>query len=166
MSSTKKTTLMHTTKLVFLGMIGLAMIDFSIAPSLNAAARNKAPKQARCSIKLAPLLVSSTAKSAPLKGLAAVYSNKLNGRKTASGQRLCQDQLTAAHKSLPLGTKVRVTNLRNNTSVEVRINDRGPRHAGRVIDLTTAAAKKIGMLRAGIALVTLEIIDGSSMNNT
>ena len=92
-----------------------------------------------------------------MEGLASVYSDKLDGRKTASGQTFHQKELTAAHPSLPFGTKVKVTNTQNNKSVEVRINDRGPNQAGRVIDLSTAAAAKLGMKKTGTAPVKLEV---------
>jgi rare lipoprotein A len=95
-----------------------------------------------------------------MEGLAAVYSDKLNGRKTASGQVFRQNELTAAHPALPFGTQVRVTNTKNNKSVEVRINDRGPTQAGRVIDLSSAAAAKIGIGRMGTAPVKLEVVGG------
>lgn len=76
----------------------------------------------------------------------------------ASGQRFSQKELTAAHRSLPLGTTVKVTNIRNSKSIEVRINDRGPFHAKRIIDLSTAAAEKVGMGKKGLALVQLEVV--------
>ena len=91
-------------------------------------------------------------------GWSAVYSDKLNGRKTASGQVFHQSDLTAAHPSLAFGTKVKVTNKNNNKSVEVRINDRGPNQTGRVIDLSSAAAAKIGMKKTSTAPVTLEVV--------
>jgi rare lipoprotein A len=150
---------MQTTKLVFMVMISLAIIDFSTGQSLNAATSAKAPKPSFTSTKHAASTASRPRKSKQsMHGLAAVYSDKLNGRKTASGQRFCQVGLTAAHRSLPLGTKVRVTNIRNGKSVVVSINDRGPRHAGLVIDLSAAAAAKIGMKKTGNALVKLEIV--------
>jgi rare lipoprotein A len=93
-----------------------------------------------------------------MEGLAAYYSNRLNGRKTASGQIFDQSALTAAHPTLPFGTKVKVTNTKNGRSVVVRINDRGPTQPGRVIDLTRAAAAKLAMLRAGLVPVKLEIV--------
>ena len=93
-----------------------------------------------------------------MDGLAAVYSDKLAGHKTASGQPFSQSALTAAHRSLPLGTKVKVINTKNSKSVEVRINDRGPMQAGRVIDLSRAAAAKIGIGRNGTAPVKLEVV--------
>jgi rare lipoprotein A len=95
-----------------------------------------------------------------MEGLAAVYSDKLNGRKTASGQVFRQNELTAAHPSLPFGTKVKVTNTKTNQSVQVRINDRGPNQAGRVIDLSSAAAARIGIKKTRTAPVKLEVVGG------
>jgi len=155
---------MQTTKLVFMVFIGLAMIEFSIGQSLNAATSAPASKSSLASRKHTASSVSTRAKSAKsMKGLATVYSDKLSGRKTSSGQRFCQDKLTAAHRSLPLGTKVLVTNIRNHKSVEVSINDRGPRRAGRVIDLSAAAAVQIGMKKTGNSPVKLEIVSGTSV---
>jgi rare lipoprotein A len=102
--------------------------------------------------------VASSDRSHSLQGTASYYGGKFHGRKTASGERFNQNGLTAAHKTLPLGTKVRVTNLRNGESVNVKINDRGPYHKGRVIDLSKGAANEIGMLSAGTAKVKVEII--------
>lgn len=93
-----------------------------------------------------------------MEGLAAVYSDKLNGRKTASGEVFSQSKLTAAHPSLAFGTRVKVTNTKNDKSVEVRINDRGPTQAGRVIDLSRASAAKIGIGRNAMAPVKLEVV--------
>jgi rare lipoprotein A len=86
-------------------------------------------------------------------GKASYYANKYHGRATASGERFDTNELTAAHKTLPFGTRVRVTNLDNGKSVTVRINDRGPFVKGRVIDLSLAAAKRIDMINAGLANV-------------
>src|SRR5690606_841766 len=86
-------------------------------------------------------------------GKASSYGPRFHGRKTASGEIFNQHELTAAHRSLPLGTKVKVTNLKNGRSVVVRINDRGPYAKGRVIDLSRAAAKRLGMLNSGVAQV-------------
>jgi rare lipoprotein A len=93
-----------------------------------------------------------------LEGLAAVYSDKLAGHKTASGEVFSQSKLTAAHPTLPFGTKVRVTHTKNNKSVEVRINDRGPTQAGRVIDMSSASAAKIGIHKKAMAPVKLEVV--------
>ena len=89
-------------------------------------------------------------------GMASFYANKHNGNKTANGERYQSTKLTAAHQTLPFGTMVKVTNLSNGKSVEVRINDRGPYAKGRIIDLSRSAAKKIGMIDAGVAKVKLE----------
>lgn len=90
-------------------------------------------------------------------GLASVYSENLNGKSTASGERYDSGALTAAHLTLPLGAEVRVTSLDNGKSVRVRVNDRGPRVQGRIIDLSSSAAAALGM-RSGVARVRLEII--------
>jgi rare lipoprotein A len=82
------------------------------------------------------------------------------GTKTASGERMNAQALAAAHRSLPFGTKVRVENLANGRSVVVRINDRGPYSGGRVIDLTQAAAEKIGMIHSGVARVKMTVVGG------
>jgi rare lipoprotein A len=102
--------------------------------------------------------VASSDRSSGLKGTASYYGGKFHGRRTASGERFNQEALTAAHKTLPLGTKVRVINVRTGDSVEVRINDRGPYHGGRIIDLSKGAARELGMLPAGTAKVRLEVV--------
>jgi rare lipoprotein A len=89
-------------------------------------------------------------------GKASYYGDRHHGRKTASGERFDQHALTAAHRSLPFGTRVRVTNLSNERSVVVRINDRGPFVRGRIIDVSRAAAERLGMLRAGVVPVRVE----------
>ncbi|MBV5317009.1 MAG: septal ring lytic transglycosylase RlpA family protein [Desulfobulbaceae bacterium] len=148
-------------------MIGLAIIEFSIVQSSNAATSAMKPKPSVASAQQTRSSAAIKAKAnKSMKGLAAVYSDKFNGRKTASGQKFSQSQLTAAHRALPLGTNVRVTNLRNNQSVEVRINDRGPFHGSRVIDLSTAAAAEVGMKKTGIALVQLEVISKPPTKNS
>ena len=103
--------------------------------------------------------VASAALSPPAqKGLASVYSDRLNGKKTASGERYDSSSgLTAAHRTLPLGAEVRVTNLANGRSVRVRVNDRGPHVQGRIVDLSSRAAAALGM-RTGVARVRLEIL--------
>lgn len=88
-------------------------------------------------------------------GMASFYSESYNGRKTANGEIYRSSRLTAAHKTLPFGTKVKVTNLSNGRSVKVRINDRGPFIPGRIIDLTRAAARKIDMENAGVVKVKI-----------
>lgn len=92
-------------------------------------------------------------------GKASFYADKFEGTPTASGEKYRHNRMTAAHKSLPFGTKVKVTNIANNKSVEVTINDRGPYVEGRVIDLSKSAAEKLGFVNQGLADVRLEVID-------
>src|SRR5688500_19631680 len=95
-------------------------------------------------------------------GVASYYAHKYHGRTTASGERFDMNDLTAAHKTLPFGTRVRVTNLDNGKSVTVRVNDRGPFVKGRVIDLSLAAAKKVDMVHAGLANVEVRRVSGDT----
>lgn len=106
----------------------------------------------------APVAAPVASSEHKLDGTAAYYSNRLNGRKTASGQVFNNGALTAAHNTLPFGTRVKVTNVKNNRSVVVRINDRGPTTPGRIFDLSRAAAAKLGYLRAGLTEVKAEIV--------
>ena len=96
------------------------------------------------------------------EGKVAHYGRKFAGRKTASGERFDPNAMTMAHKTLPFGTKVRVTNLKNNKSVVVRVNDRGPTSPELVGDLTHAAARKISMLRSGVVDARLEVVGMST----
>lgn len=92
-------------------------------------------------------------------GVASYYGRRFHGRLTANGERFNMNAMTAAHKTLPFGTRVRVTNPRNGRSVVVRINDRGPFIRGREIDLSRGAARQIGMISRGHARVELDIIE-------
>lgn len=89
-------------------------------------------------------------------GRASYYADKFDGRKTSNGEIFSQDKMTAASKTLPFGTKVKVKNLANGKTVKVRINDRGPFVAGRAIDLSKKAAQKIDMIDAGTADVEIK----------
>lgn len=95
-----------------------------------------------------------------LRGVASWYGAELHGRPTASGEPFDMDDLTAAHLTLPLGTRAQVTNLDNGRTVVVRINDRGPFSGHRMIDLSRAAAREIGMLAAGSAEVEVTPLGG------
>lgn len=92
-------------------------------------------------------------------GKASFYADKFEGNPTASGQKYRHGKLTAAHKTLPFGTRVKVTNLSNDKSVEVVINDRGPYVDDRIIDLSKSAAEKLGFVNQGLADIRLEVID-------
>lgn len=91
-------------------------------------------------------------------GVASFYADRFHGRRTASGERFDQSAMTAAHRTLPFGTRVRVTNLGNGRRVVVRITDRGPAKRERVIDLSKAAARELRFVGAGLARVRLEVL--------
>jgi peptidoglycan lytic transglycosylase len=97
-------------------------------------------------------------------GIASWYGHPYHGRAAANGEIYDMEKLTAAHRTLPFGTWVRVTNLRNNKSVDVRITDRGPFVDGRVIDLSHAAAEAIEMVGAGVARVRLDILSAPAIS--
>lgn len=92
------------------------------------------------------------------QGIASFYGRAFAGRPTATGERFNPEAMTAAHRTLPFGTRVRVTNTRNGRSVVVRINDRGPFVRGRIIDVSRGAARNLGMINSGLAPVTVEVI--------
>ena len=100
-------------------------------------------------------------KTGAIVGKASWYGGKFHGRTTANGERFDMNQLTAAHRSLPFGSKVRVTNPATKDSVIVRINDRGPYAGNRVIDLSRAAAKAVRLIGPGVAPVKLEVLTGA-----
>jgi rare lipoprotein A len=103
----------------------------------------------------APVGVDTTTDREIERGRASWYGPRFHGRRTASGETFNMHDLTAAHKTLPFGTRVRVRNLANGQEVAVRINDRGPHVRGRVIDLSRAAAEQIGLLTMGVATIVV-----------
>lgn len=109
---------------------------------------------------LAAIAVMETASAGQIRtgqsGIASIYGHE-SGSRTASGARLKVSELTAAHRTLPFGTRVKVTNQRNGQTVVVRINDRGPFVRGRVIDVTPAAARALGF--SGLTKVSLAVVD-------
>lgn len=94
------------------------------------------------------------------RGMASWYGEDFHGRVTANGEIYDMEALTAAHRTLPFGTEVRVTNAENGRQVRVRINDRGPYLYGRVLDLSLAAARELGMMESGVAAVQIEVVGG------
>jgi rare lipoprotein A len=115
------------------------------------------PKDKRAQGKKAREVNSrETSKKKVIRGQASWYGPGFHGKKTASGEIFDQSRLTAAHKTLPLGTKAKVTNLENGNTVEVEINDRGPYVGQRVIDLSRAAANALGFVESGLTLVRIE----------
>ena len=124
-----------------------ATLDDSAVPVKNNRTQAKGAHQANS---------RETSKKKVIRGQASWYGPGFHGKKTASGEIFDQGRLTAAHKTLPLGTKAKVTNLENGNSVEVEINDRGPYVGDRVIDLSHAAANALGFIEAGLTLVRIE----------
>jgi rare lipoprotein A len=111
-----------------------------------------------CFITLSLLFSGATYAQHVETGLASFYSDNLQGRMTASGEIYDTLKMTAAHRSLAFNTKIKVTNLENKKSVIVIINDRGPFVEGRIIDLSRAAAEKLGFVDKGVVKVTVEVI--------
>ena len=138
--------------------------------SVAGLARAQSAASAAATAPAAPAVAPSVAPAAPAaasadasEGKVAYYGRKFAGRKTASGERFNPAAMTMAHKSLPFGTRVKVTNLKNNRSVIVRVNDRGPTTGDRVGDVTTAAARKLNMLRSGVINAKLETVGMAPM---
>ncbi|MEY2863408.1 MAG: hypothetical protein RLY58_1115 [Pseudomonadota bacterium] len=113
---------------------------------------------------LAAQTMRSAVRTFNQSGRASYYGNEFNGRKTASGERFDMNGMTAAHRSLPLSCYIRVTNQDNGKSVIVKVNDRGPFHGKRILDLSYGAAQKLGITQRGTGNVTIERVDGPSAN--
>ena len=111
-----------------------------------------------CSSNYKSYIPGMPGNSHKVSGLASWYGPGFHGNLTANGERYDQNGISAAHKTLPFDTIVRVTNLTNGKEIDVRINDRGPFIKGRIIDLSKGAAKKIDMIRDGVVPVRLEIL--------
>ena len=109
-----------------------------------------------------PLVKPTPPRPAVQTGKASWYGDAHHGKKTASGEAYDMHELTAAHRSLPLGTRVRVINVENDRAVVVRINDRGPFVRGRIIDLSRAAARELGPLGSGVFTVRIEVLEDAA----
>ena len=134
------------------------------ASAPGAAPSQPAPAPMPAAMPAAKAAAAPAAASADaMEGKAAWYGRKFNGSKTASGQRFNAGAMTAAHPSLPFGSRVKVTNTKNKRSVVVVINDRGPSTPGRIIDVTQAAATRLGFDRAGTADVALEVVGKAAL---
>ena len=106
----------------------------------------------------AVIVIRSAPASDREEGMASVYSDALHGRKTASGEPYDRAKLTAAHRTLPFGTRIRVTSAKTKQTVEVRVNDRGPFHKGWVVDLSREAAARLGLKGNVVTKVTVDIL--------
>lgn len=134
-------------------------------PSLSVPALSRAAKNVLAAATVA-LFLSSCATTAPNfgekgyteQGEASYYARKFQGRKMANGERYRRNKLTAAHKKLPFGTQVEITNLQNKKSVRVEVTDRGPFVRGRIVDLSEAAAKRLDMTDDGVVPVQLKVV--------
>ena len=133
---------------LLIALASLAQAQTAASPARAASAAAAAPARA------AP----APADAGAAQGKVAYYGHKFAGRKTASGERFDPNALTMAHKTLPFGTLVRVTNVKNKQSVVVRVNDRGPTQADRFGDLSAAAARRIGMTRSGVVEASFETV--------
>lgn len=134
-------TVVESARLQSLEQAVAQVADANVAPSIGA-----------------KLAVVQQAFEAVGEGTASYYGNELAGNRTSSGERFDPGAFTCAHRSLPLGTKLRVTNLANGRSVIVRVNDRGPFTRGRILDMSLAAAREIAMVGPGHARVRLEVV--------
>lgn len=146
---------------VALSVAGSLLASSALAQSASAPAAAAKPAEVAPAPGPTPASAPATAVAASgdaMSGTSAWYGRKFNGRKTASGQRFNAGAMTAAHPTLPFGTRVKVTNTKNNRSVVVVINDRGPSTPGRMLDVTQAAATRLGFVRAGTADVKLEVV--------
>jgi rare lipoprotein A len=114
-----------------------------------------------CSWGMPSAVSAQSAPQLPKIGIASWYGTSFQGRRSASGEIYDQEKLTAAHRTLPFGTRVRVRRLDTGGTVVVRINDRGPFAQSRIIDLSRAAADRLGMTKGGVARITLEVMKAS-----
>lgn len=133
-----------------------ALVLASGCASVQGPTETEAPAEAPAQPPAKPKKGPSAPATLPQTGQASWYGAQHHGKRTASGAIFDQTKLTAAHRSLPFGTRVTVTNLSNGKSVEVEITDRGPYAGNRIIDLSRAAAQALGMIESGTASVRLE----------
>ena len=145
---------MHSLVLVI--SLGVAGLFASGAVATKAQAQSKAESQAQSQSQRHAKPRAHGAIAGAMSGIASVYGGRYSGGRTASGERASSGAMTAAHRTLPFGSMVQVTNRRNGRSAVVRINDRGPFVRGRVIDVTPAAARALGF--SGTAAVTLAVV--------
>lgn len=124
------------------------------------ATKVEVPEQESSVIEKLNSVATATIRKFSQTGMASWYGRQFHGRKTASGDTFDMNGLTAAHRSLPLNCFIRVTNKSNGKSVIVKVNDRGPFHGNRVVDLSYGAAKRLGITNSGTAKVSIERVDG------
>jgi rare lipoprotein A len=142
------------------GCIALAglLSQPSIGTAAGAAAQSDDATPIKATRKHRTVSEPATSSDGRQRGNASFYSKRLSGHKTASGEAYDPNALTAAHRTLPLGTKVRVTNPKNDRSVVVTVNDRGPVPKGRMLDVSSAAADALGMKKDGVTRVETQVV--------
>lgn len=146
-------------QLMMLGIIALALLAVGLASALwSREPQRDMVRLGKGGVSVEAMAPEATSAREIGGGAASYYGNELAGNPTASGENFDPNKLTAAHRTLPLGSRVRVTNPDNGESVVVRINDRGPFHGNRVIDLSLAAAREIGLLRSGVGQVRMALL--------
>lgn len=139
--------------------------DVILEAVLARAAAVRSGKQ-RSGQTLSDSITAEVMKVDPDEGMASYYADAFHGKKTSSGEVFNMHDSTCAHRWLPFGTKVRVTNLENGKDVIVRVNDRGPFHHGRLIDMSKGAAVALGMIRKGTARVRIEVVSDDAPTET
>ncbi len=140
--------------------VSLAVLLFGCASSPRFTRGNETPRPPVSSTRSAPTTPSSNGRALlTLEGLASFYADDFHGRKTSNGETYDMHGLTAAHRNFPFGTRIKVTNLANGRTTLVRVNDRGPFHIDRIIDLSLGAARELGFEKEGTAKVKLEVIE-------
>lgn len=137
--------------------------DPAVSPATSTAVVELVPEQPAGELGASAPATQEPAASSPQetvvgRGSASYYAAKFHGRRTASGERFDNDDMTAAHRTLPFGSRVRVTNVSTGRSVVVRINDRGPFTRGRMIDVSRAAAQDLGLIASGHGTVELALL--------
>ena len=144
-------------KILYLILLLLALA--SCTPSVRFATSKAGTQAAHSDFNDDSTKNTQSKSTVQLRGYASYYSEKFQGNKTACGDIYNSKELTAAHRDIPCGTMVKVTNISNNKSVIVKINDRGPFDEGRIIDLSAAAAAGLDMLNDGVVEVELEVLN-------
>ncbi|MFA6540116.1 MAG: septal ring lytic transglycosylase RlpA family protein [Bacteroidota bacterium] len=146
--------------LVRLVFIGITVITINCSlPGCASAPRFTGSRFAQPSVSKGKNVQPPANANKSYEGIASYYADDFHGKKTANGEEFDMHQFTAAHRSFPFGTKVRVTNLDNGKSVIVRVNDRGPFKLERIMDLSYGAAEVLDMIKTGTAHVRLEVVD-------
>ncbi len=145
-------------RLLAIGLLAASSLAHAQSASAPAATAAPAAKPAAAAPAAAPAAPAAAPAADVSEGKIAWYGRKFAGRKTASGERFNPGAMTMAHKSLPFGTRVKVTNTANQRSVVLRVNDRGPSTPDRIGDVSQAAAQKLRMMRSGVATAKLELV--------